>query len=96
MSKIRVRATRIGYYGHKRRYPAGHSHPTAGEPFYLEDLLGKNENGKTVVKATAEQLFSKRWMQRVTDNEPVEEPIEDAPAVSKPEPVKPTGNQEVI
>ena len=57
--KVRVRATQIGYYGHKRRYPAGHSHPEAGKPFYLEDLMGKDADGKTVVKIPAEKLFAK-------------------------------------
>lgn len=104
MSKILVRATQLGYYGHERRYPLGSGHKGAGEPFYVEDMIDE-KTGKVLIPA--EKLVSKKWMERVDEKdfaarrkqaEPPEAITEQEPE-TKPEPSrreKSTGSKEVI
>jgi len=97
MSKILVRATQVGYYGHERRYPLGHGHKRSGEPFYVEDIL--DAEGK--VKIPAEKLVSKRWMERLNEKDVAmrRKMSEPAPRIEEPAAKSsegPTGNKEVI
>lgn len=64
---IEVRATRVGYYGNRRHYPAGFDHPRAGEVFFLKAQQGKRK-GK-VMNISAEAQFSAKWMERVSPEE---------------------------
>jgi len=46
MAKMLVRAVKLGYYDHKRRYPAGELKVGAGEPFEVgEDALRPGKGG---------------------------------------------------
>lgn len=57
--KIWVRAVgRVGYYGDQRRFPVGHPHPRAGEPFQVyEDQFSDSK-----VRKAHGQIG---WMERV-------------------------------
>lgn len=61
-----VRATQVGYYDHKRRYPVEATHKNAGVPFELNDT----------------KAFSDRWMERVsgTSGKPAARPSPAAPS----------------
>ena len=48
-----VRAVRLGYYEHLRRYPADSGHKRSGEPFELK----------------SEKHFSKKWMEALDSSE---------------------------
>lgn len=54
---LRVRATKLGFYGGKRRYE--------GDVFELIDR--PHRDNKTL---TAEQQFSKSWMEKLDDDQP--------------------------
>ena len=57
---MKVRATQLGYYGHKRRYE--------GSEFELEPIkrIRKDKDGKPrEITIMPEQQFSERWMERV-------------------------------
>ena len=57
---MRVRATALGYYGHKRR--------KEGQEFVLEPIkrLRKDKDGNMrEIVITPEQQFSARWMERL-------------------------------
>lgn len=77
---MKVRATKLGYYGILRRRP--------GDVFWLVDFVKK---GGEVVPP--EKQFSANWMELVEDQS-VRKP--KTPRPEKPESVKPTGDQEVI
>ena len=59
---MRVRATRLGYYGHERR--------KEGAEFTLEPIKRVRKDAKSgrmrEITITAEQQFTERWMERVT------------------------------
>lgn len=88
---MKVIATKIGYYDHKRRYPVNHAHPEAGQPFTLKDVTLKG--GKVI---TAEKQFSGSWMERYEDEVPSKRKSYRAQGDREESSVKPTGNQEVI
>lgn len=46
---LRVRAVKMGFYNHQRRYPVGSNHPKAGEVFAIKSA----------------EDFSEKWMQWV-------------------------------
>jgi hypothetical protein len=52
---MKVRATRIGYYGEKRRLE--------GEVFTLVPVKAKDEDGKQV-EVSPEDQFSEKWMEK--------------------------------
>jgi hypothetical protein len=57
---MRVRATALGYYGHKRR--------REGQEFVLEPIkrLRKQKDGSMrEIVISAEQQFSNKWMERL-------------------------------
>ena len=57
---MRVRATQLGYYGHKRR--------KEGAEFVLEPIkrIRKDKDGNPrEITISPEQQFSERWMERV-------------------------------
>jgi hypothetical protein len=51
---MKVRATQVGYYGHKRR--------REGDVFELVAQEGKDENGKKI-KLSVKDQFSEAWME---------------------------------
>jgi len=68
-----VRATRLGYYDHKRI--------REGEEFILRTIKGKvkDKSDKLVDKSFApEEQFSGLWMEKVQDDEPTPEKKEIA------------------
>jgi hypothetical protein len=60
---MKVRAKKMGYYGHRRIY--------AGQVFELVAYEIPQEE-KDSVKITAEQQYSKIWMEKVTEEAPVD------------------------
>lgn len=58
-----VKAIRIGYYDHLRRYPEGHTHPSAGRPFTLSNP----------------EHFSKKWMEKINEESDVTEKVSKEP-----------------
>lgn len=54
--RIKVMATRLGYYGNRRR--------REGDVFELIDLTGKDAEGNSI-KISAEKQFSSSWMKKV-------------------------------
>ena len=57
---MRVRATQLGYYGHKRRHP--------GQEFDLEPIKRikiQPDGTSKEITISPEQQFSVRWMERV-------------------------------
>ena len=97
---MKVKATRLGYWNHKRR--------KKGEVFELTDVYEENEEGEKKLVAKVETQFSPKWMKKVETkryvevDEDVEEPGEKgkkAKSKIKTEdelPKQPTGNQDVI
>jgi len=90
---IKVKATRMGYYGHLRRRP--------GDVFELEDIE-TTKNGKRVV-IKAETFFSQNWMVKVEGKTPAkvstsQQAINDASADIKSgrTPGAPVSSEEVI
>lgn len=64
---MKVRATRLGYYEHKRRYPADHAKGKNGKDvFTLVPIKVKDKNGKEVV-VSPEAQFSPSWMEKLED-----------------------------
>lgn len=57
--RILVRATAVGYYGDQRRFPVGHGHPRAGEPFLV--LESEFSDSGRVRKGYG----TRGWMERV-------------------------------
>ena len=59
---MKVRATRMGYYGHERRHE--------GAEFTLEPIKRLRKDAKSgqmkEITISAEQQFSERWMERIS------------------------------
>ena len=75
---MKVRAIRLGYYGHKRR--------AEGDEFELEPIKRerKDKEGRMrLVTISAEQQFSERWMVR-TGPEPTAPVVKEAPVLREP------------
>ena len=75
---MKVQATQIGYYQHKRR--------REGDIFHLIDIQGKNAKGQKISVSAAQQ-FSTKWMRDVdgvlnlppkSDEDQSPDPIEPA------------------
>jgi hypothetical protein len=74
---MRVRATALGYYGHKRR--------KEGQEFVLEPIkrLRKDKDGNMrEIVISPEQQFSARWMERLDAPVPVGKPAPIAEPVA--------------
>jgi hypothetical protein len=70
---MRVRAIQLGYYGHKRR--------REGQEFVLEPIKRLRKDVKTgemrEITISAEQQFSKRWMEKVDVPTPTVKPAKE-------------------
>ncbi|HLB68742.1 MAG TPA: hypothetical protein VJN63_09835 [Thermoplasmata archaeon] len=64
-----VRATRVGFYNGRRRYPAGHGHADSGKPFHLIPMEYTDPKTKKKMVLTPEQQFSLNWMEMVNVKE---------------------------
>lgn len=72
---INVKATRLGYYDHVRKYP--------GEKFVLKAVKTIKHGQEVVI--SAEQQFSKHWMERLdVESKPSQRPSNKPPVNTKP------------
>jgi len=91
---MKVRATRLGYYGHERR--------PEGSVFTLEPIKRlravKGKDGKPTgqmreITISAEQQFSERWMERVS---PASKPVKEKAKPKGPEAAEATSQAEPV
>jgi hypothetical protein len=62
MATMLVKAITMGYYDHKRRYPAGEGKPGAGEPFPMGDeILRRTKTGDIIRDADGNPVLPK-WV----------------------------------
>lgn len=80
MAQIRVVATRLGWYGMQRHYPADSDHARAGEPFLVEE-------------SAFSKRWMKRVDEKAEDEKPAPAPAETSKPARAP---KGTGSKDVI
>lgn len=85
---IEVEATAIGFFDHRRHYPADSAHKRAGEHFFLRPYELTKQNGEKVL-VTARQQLSKHWMKEVSAKE-------EAAPIAKPRAPKAKADKSVI
>jgi hypothetical protein len=86
-----VRAIKLGYHNHLRRYPADSGKPGGGEPFELVPITVTRKDGTEYIM-TPENQFSERWMEKVEAPEaPVSRPTAVRPKSPLPQAAKSTG-----
>lgn len=87
-SRILVRATRIGIYNSRRRYPRDHGHKDSGKAFYLiERKRVSRLTGEVTVLTPEEQLEKANWLERV-DEHGLRLEVEEAAAKAREEEIE--------
>lgn len=86
---MKVRATQLGYYDHRRRKP--------GEVFELIEVKGFTKDPKTEkvspLTLSPEQQFSENWMEKVDESTPVGQAPETEDGAREPAPLSGAGKK---